>query len=58
MNQLMNILVGQLDGSVTLRQLAILVSVQEADLAGDSLNVSDMANPAICVQLCPGWLRG
>jgi len=43
-NQLMNILVGHLDVTVTLRQLAILASVREADLARDSLNVSDTAD--------------
>lgn len=39
----MNILVGHLDGSVTLRQLAILASVWKADLADDSFNIPDVA---------------
>jgi len=43
-NQLMNILVGHLDVTVTLKQLAILASAREADLARDSLNVSDTAD--------------
>jgi DNA-binding MarR family transcriptional regulator len=40
----MNILVGHLDGSMTLRQLAILASVWEADLADDSFNIPDIAD--------------
>lgn len=37
-------LIGHLDGILTLRQLAILASIWEADRAGDSLYGSDIAD--------------